>query len=821
MIQTGTNGALSFFSSIRGKIILQMMLVSLIPIIIIAAIVYVSMFNSQQSASDSVDETRDEMQENVVAVSLENQAEAMALELTGMAGDQILDLIQVMSTPTIMQLAMGMGDASVAKMYLDGQVQILDDLTGFTMTDNNGVVLVTTEQDISIGEDLSSKDWWDDDNFIAIEPTSDNKITTMRIWLPVSNPFNPEEVLGRLIGSMKSESETATLEYAEKLDQGRMIAFYGGMLVADSGDSMRVHEDEITLSYIEETAFQAVAEADAAIKPGEPLTEVSGFIIDDEAEVVAAYYRPGAEQTAEVMPSVLSSSIGIDVENDTRSASDQAAIVIMQQPKEAAFAPISSLESLEDDLEDNTSTTIMLLIGVFITVTVIVLVISIGLNRLITNPIMKLHRGVEYVMEGNLDYRIGSEGSDEVGQLSLAFDHMTDNIQKSQEELKEYSQNLEANIEERTEELRATAEKMQLIIESMSDGLAVVDMTGMIVEANTALAKLHGFDWKSDVIGKNNMELIAEKDHERLMADMGETFEQRTPGLREYTMVRSDGSEYEAEMATVALTDKLGNLTGAMAVIRDVTERKEAEQQILETKTKLEAYATDLERSNRELDDFAYIASHDLKEPLRGIYNFSSFLIEDYSEKLDDEGKSKLQTLMKLTQRLEAYLNDLLYYSRAGRSEIAKEEVDMAAILRDILDSLRPNIEEQGVKVTVADDMPTIKCDRSKISEAIRNLVSNAIKYNDKDEKRVEIGWQKGEEGSPVFYVRDNGIGIRQKHLDKIFKIFTRLHAKEEYGGGTGAGLTMARKIFQRHGGDIWVESQEGEGTTFYFTMGK
>ena len=213
--------------------------------------------------------------------------------------------------------------------------------------------------------------------------------------------------------------------------------------------------------------------------------------------------------------------------------------------------------------------------------------------------------------------------------------------------------------------------------------------------------------------------------------------------------------------------------------------------------------------------------SEKYKIPEKNIYNYSNFLIEDYSDKLDDEGQAKLNTLMRLAQRLEDYLNDLLYYSRAGRTELATQGTSSGEIINEILNALKPDITEKGVTVTVAPDMPEIICDRDKITEAIKNLITNAMKYNDKDEKQVEIGWKKGDDGIPVFFVRDNGIGIREKHLDKIFKIFTRLHAKDQYGGGTGAGLTMTRKIIQRHGGDIWVESEEGTGTVFYFTLDK
>jgi signal transduction histidine kinase len=231
--------------------------------------------------------------------------------------------------------------------------------------------------------------------------------------------------------------------------------------------------------------------------------------------------------------------------------------------------------------------------------------------------------------------------------------------------------------------------------------------------------------------------------------------------------------------------------------------------------------AQELSRSNAELDDFAYIASHDLKEPLRGIHNYSNFLLEDYEDKLDDDGRQKLETLVRLTQRMEALIEALLYYSRVGRLDLAIRDTELGLVVNEVLDSLRPLIHDAGVEVRIPQPLPHMRCDQARVGEIFRNLVTNAIKYNDKPEKWVEINYRT--DGAPqaprVFYVRDNGIGIRENHLDSIFRIFKRLHGRDKYGGGTGAGLTIAKKIVERHGGRIWVESQVGEGTTFYFTL--
>lgn len=226
----------------------------------------------------------------------------------------------------------------------------------------------------------------------------------------------------------------------------------------------------------------------------------------------------------------------------------------------------------------------------------------------------------------------------------------------------------------------------------------------------------------------------------------------------------------------------------------------------------------ELKRSNSELDAFAYIASHDLKEPLRGIHNYSNFLIEDYGDILNEDGRAKLQTLVRLTQRMEDLIDSLLHFSRLGRVDLSMQQTDLNQVIHRILDLLSPRIEEMGIEIRIPQPLPTVYCDRIQVGEVFSNLITNAIKYNDKAEKWIEIGYFHRNE-TLIFYVKDNGIGIREKHFDAIFRIFKRLHGQNKFGGGTGAGLTIAKKIVERHSGKIWVESTYGEGSTFYFTL--
>ncbi|MGI4873522.1 MAG: ATP-binding protein [Janthinobacterium lividum] len=238
---------------------------------------------------------------------------------------------------------------------------------------------------------------------------------------------------------------------------------------------------------------------------------------------------------------------------------------------------------------------------------------------------------------------------------------------------------------------------------------------------------------------------------------------------------------------------------------------------------------TELTRSNDELDSFAYVASHDLKEPLRGIHNYSIFLLEDYAEQLDEEGVSKLETLVRLSQRMEALIDSLLLLSRVGRLDLELQPTDLNALVADVLDLLGPRLEQTHTTVEVRGPLPTISADPTRLSEVFNNLISNATKYNDKPEKRIIVGQASvgkiGTQGAgnpndyDVFYVQDNGIGIDPRHQESIFRIFRRLHSQEKYGGGTGAGLAIAKKMIEKHGGQLWVESVLGQGATFYFSL--
>ncbi|HLF98803.1 MAG TPA: ATP-binding protein [Methylococcaceae bacterium] len=277
------------------------------------------------------------------------------------------------------------------------------------------------------------------------------------------------------------------------------------------------------------------------------------------------------------------------------------------------------------------------------------------------------------------------------------------------------------------------------------------------------------------------------------------------------------GEEAKVEGLAADADDYLVKPFGARELIARVDGAIRLAQLRRKAQEKLMHYMAELERSNRELDDFAYIASHDLKEPLRGLHNYASILREDYEACLDDEGRRCLERMQRLVERQTLLIDRLLAYSRLGSSKLDKEPVALDHVLDEVAEDLRSFLSDQGVQLVRATPLPTVRCNALRVGEVFQNLIVNAAKYNDKPEKRVEIGCSGA--APPVFYVRDNGIGIAPQHQDSIFRIFKRLHEQDKFGGGTGAGLTIVKKIVERHGGRIWLESTPGEGTTFYFTL--
>jgi light-regulated signal transduction histidine kinase (bacteriophytochrome) len=245
------------------------------------------------------------------------------------------------------------------------------------------------------------------------------------------------------------------------------------------------------------------------------------------------------------------------------------------------------------------------------------------------------------------------------------------------------------------------------------------------------------------------------------------------------------------------------------ATVRDITGSKKAEairNQLLEQ----------LAGANQELKDFAYVVSHDLKAPLRGIETITDWIATDYADKLDDDGKKQLHLLANRAGRMHNLIDGILQYSRIGRVEKEKVQINLNELVPEIIDMLAP---PENIAITVENELPTITYEPTRVTQIFQNLLSNAVKYMDKPKGQIKVGCVE-ENGFWKFSVADNGPGIEEKHFEKIFKIFQTLVLRDEF-EGTGIGLTIVKKIVELYKGKIWVESKVGEGSTFFFTLPK
>ncbi len=238
--------------------------------------------------------------------------------------------------------------------------------------------------------------------------------------------------------------------------------------------------------------------------------------------------------------------------------------------------------------------------------------------------------------------------------------------------------------------------------------------------------------------------------------------------------------------------------------------------QLSAARAELEHSNVDLMRSNRDLEQFAYIASHDLQEPLRAVAGFTTLLEQRYQDKLDEKADSYIRFIVDGVSRMQALINGLLEYSRVNTRGGVPEPVPADRALQEALANLRTAIEQSGAVVTVT-PLPTVRADLAQLTHVFQNLIENALKFRSERRPEIEIG-ARPEDGFWRFWTRDNGIGIDPRYADRIFLIFQRLHTRDKY-PGTGIGLAICKRIIERHGGKIWVESQPGQGSTFYFTL--
>jgi light-regulated signal transduction histidine kinase (bacteriophytochrome) len=295
---------------------------------------------------------------------------------------------------------------------------------------------------------------------------------------------------------------------------------------------------------------------------------------------------------------------------------------------------------------------------------------------------------------------------------------------------------------------------------------------------------------------------------EKAMIEM-ETLRKKGSYRGERTAIRKDGSTFLVEVFINLVYSDNGKPVCLAGSFIDITERKRAEE-LLAQQTR------ELARSNAELEQFAYVASHDLQEPLRMVSSYTQLLSRRYKGKLDTDADEFIHYAVDGSARMQRLINDLLAFSRVSTRGKPFEQTDFNEILKQVFSNLQIAIEEKQAIIT-HDPLPTLKADSFQMVQLMQNLLGNAIKFHSQQPPRIHIA-ARLEKGNWLISVQDNGIGIDPQFNERIFVIFQRLHDRSEY-PGTGIGLAICKRIIERHGGKIWVDSQPGQGSTFYFTM--
>src|SRR3984893_7372852 len=353
--------------------------------------------------------------------------------------------------------------------------------------------------------------------------------------------------------------------------------------------------------------------------------------------------------------------------------------------------------------------------------------------------------------------------------------------------------------------------KYRGLLEAAPDAMVVVNQGGEIVLLNVQAEKQFGYR-RDELLGQKVKNIIPEGFAERLIADGTRTAadalaQQIGTGI-ELNGRRKDGSEFPIEIMLSPL-ESAGDIL-VTAAIRDISVRKRSEEYLV-------MKVGELKRSNDELQQFAYVASHDLQEPLRMVASYTQLLAKRYKGRLDSDADEFIAYAVDGSNRMQALIQDLLAYSRAGANGKVLGEISSENALKEALTNLRATIQESGAVVT-HDSLPAITTDDTQLAQVFQNPVGNAIKYRSAEVPHVHVSATKNGGQEWIFSVRDNGMGIDPQYFERIFILFQRLHGQKEF-KGTGIGLTICKKILEGLGGKIWVESQPGTGSTFHFAL--
>jgi PAS domain S-box-containing protein len=386
--------------------------------------------------------------------------------------------------------------------------------------------------------------------------------------------------------------------------------------------------------------------------------------------------------------------------------------------------------------------------------------------------------------------------------------------QPVEEKLQIQVDQMEAEVLARALDLQVTNRQLRrlaAIVEYADDGILTKTVAGLITSWNAGAQRLYGYT-EQEVLGQPVSMLVPPGHDDEVPAMLHEIVSARKAVRCDTIRIGKDGTLIDVSLRLSPIFDAAGEVIEVASISRDITERKRTENSLAERSRQLEA-------SNKELEQYAYVASHDLQEPLRKMASFCQLLARRYQGQLDEQADQYIAYVVDGARRMQEMINDLLTFSQLGKSPEVMAEVDCNQVVERARIDLAAAAEEAGARITVTGTLPTVRGEWTRLVQLFENLIGNGIKFHGKEPPRVEIsaapdgsGWR--------FAIADNGIGIEPQYADRIFVLFRRLHSRAEY-PGTGIGLAVCKKIVESYGGTLCFDSRPDEGTTFYWTMPK
>ncbi len=428
-----------------------------------------------------------------------------------------------------------------------------------------------------------------------------------------------------------------------------------------------------------------------------------------------------------------------------------------------------------------------------------------------------LHETFMKAMQSFTAYKLEHRVVRPDGSVRWVYDHAQPYFDEQGELIRYIGITLDITDRKQAEEkLRESEKRYRLISENSADVIWTLNIaTGRFTYVSPSVYNLRGMT-PEEVMAEPMKAAVTDESHQNISSNLPDRIARYLSGdlsartrTTEVEQIRKDGSIVPTEVVTTLITDLAGNVVEVLGVTRNITERKLTQAQLLKT-------LEELQRSNTELEQFAYVASHDLQEPLRAVAGMVQLLQKRYSGQLDERADEYISLAMDGSNRMQTLITDLLEYSRVDRRGNPIQTTNANEALKSALRNLHESIQQSGATIT-SETLPTVEADATQLTQLFQNLVGNAIKFRSQRPPQIHIAVEDNLDAWH-FSVRDNGIGIEPQYFERIFLVFQRLHTRREY-AGTGIGLSICKKIVERHGGRIWVESEPGQGATFHFTI--